>query len=61
MYIVVPPHAVDVVTTGAEGVITLPQSSETVGGVGGETSPAQLTFEDAGGGKVKVGGNMVYV
>ena len=57
----VPPHAAVVEITGADGMIKLPQLSETVGGVGGDTSPAQLTVAEAGGGKVNVGGVMVYV
>ena len=53
---VVPPQSTVEVITGAEGVIAVPQLSVTVGGTGGDTSPAQLTVADSEGGILNVGG-----
>ena len=57
----VPAHAGGVLTTGADGVIVLPQLSVTVGGVGATASAGQATVEDPGAGIVTVGALIVYV
>ena len=55
MYVIVPAHAGGVLTTGADGVIVLPQLSVTVGGVGATASAGQATVEEPGAGSVIVG------
>ena len=54
-----PSHAAGDGAGPATGVITLPQASWTVGGVGGDASAAQLTIEDPSAGKVKSGMSIV--
>ncbi len=46
-------------TTGAEGVIVLPQLSVTVGGVGATASAGQATVDDPAAGNVTVGAEIV--
>ncbi len=48
-------------TTGADGVIVLPQLSVTVGGVGATASAGQATVDDPAAGSVTVGALIVYV
>ena len=55
----VPAHAGGVLTTGADGVIVLPQLSVTVGGVGATASAGQATVEEPGAGIVTVGALIV--
>ena len=57
----VPAHAGAALTTGAAGVITLPQLSVTVGGVGAVASAGQATVDEPGAGSVTVGALIVYV
>jgi hypothetical protein len=59
--VIVPAHAGGVLTTGADGVIVLPQLSVTVGGVGATASAGQATVEEPGAGSVTVGVDIVYV
>ena len=54
-----PAHAGSGLTTGAEGVIGLPQLSVTVGGVGATASAGHATVEAPGAGSVTVGARMV--
>ncbi len=57
----VPAQAGGVLTTGADGVIVLPQLSVTVGGVGATASAGQATVDDPAAGNVTVGALIVYV
>ncbi len=59
MYVIVPAHAGGVLTTGADGVIVLPQLSVTVGGVGATASAGQATVDEPGAGNVTVGAEIV--
>ena len=54
-----PAHVGSVPTTGAEGVIALPQLSVTVGGVGATASATQATVDAPSAGSVNVGALMV--
>ncbi len=58
---IVPAQAGGVLTTGADGVIVLPQLSVTVGGVGATASAGQATVDDPAAGSVTVGALIVYV
>ena len=55
-----PAQVGSVPTTGAEGVIALPQLSVTVGGVGAMASATQATVDAPSAGSVKVGALIVY-
>ena len=59
MYVFVPAQTGSADTTGAEGVITLPQLSITTGGVGATALATQATVEAPGAGNIKVGGAIV--
>ena len=59
MYVLTPAHAGSGLTTGADGVMGLPQLSETVGGVGATASAGHATVEAPGAGSVTVGARMV--
>ncbi len=59
VYVIVPAHAGGVLTTGAEGVIVLPQLSVTVGGVGATASAGQATVDEPAAGSVTVGALIV--
>ena len=59
MYVIVPAHAGGVLTTGADGVIVLPQLSVTTGGVGATASAGHATVEEPGAGIVTVGADIV--
>ena len=59
MYVLTPAQAGSGDTTGAEGVIGLPQLSETVGGVGATASAGHATVEAPGAGSVTVGARIV--
>ena len=48
-------------TTGADGVIVLPQLSSTVGAVGATASAGHATVDAPSAGSVTVGALMVYV
>ena len=61
VYVFVPIQVGSGLTTGAEGVMGLPQLSVTVGGVGGTASAGQATDDAPGAGNVTVGAAMVYV
>ena len=56
---IVPAHAGGVLTTGADGVIVLPQLSVTTGGVGATASAGQATVEEPAAGIVTVGADIV--
>ena len=57
----VPPQAGFAPGTPADGVIVLPQLSDTAGGVGATASEIQFTVDAPGAGSVTVGALMVYV
>ena len=59
VYVIVPAHAGGALTTGAAGVITLPQLSVTTGGVGAVASAGHATVEAPGAGSVTVGAEIV--
>ena len=59
MYVFVPAQAGSGLTTGAEGVMGLPQLSVTVGGVGATASAGQATVELPGAGIVTTGALIV--
>ena len=47
--------------TPADGIMVLPQSSITVGGVGKTANAGHATVDDPGAGSVKEDGSIVYV
>ena len=61
MYVFVPAQVGSVPGTPADGVMTLPQLSVTVGAVGSTASSIQATADAPDAGSVNVGAAIVYV
>ena len=61
VHVFVPAHGGSALGTPADGVIGLPQSSVTAGGVGAVANAAHATVDDPPGGNVNTGGGIVYV
>ena len=57
----VPAHGGSAPGTPADGVIGLPQLSLTEGGVGATANEGHATVDEPAGGRVTVGGLIVYV